>query len=300
MQEGISVILPTLNRANYLATTVDCLMKQDFGLPYEIIIVDQSESINDVMVGRAKDSSPFIRYYHVTEFRGLPEARNFGVQHAQYAYILFLDDDIECGNNLLKEHYKFLAQPDIAIVAGGCTEKFKKNPKSRNTGKFHFYKATPERGFQVKDKKYVDHGGGGNYSIRKDVFLKVGGVDEFLNYGSALYEETEICLRVKAFGYKVFYNYDAHVWHLAADSGGCRVPDINHYITSLVHNRALLISRHLKWYHKPTAYLYLLRLVASYAFTYRNPGLFRLFAKAYKEGYKKGKLTPKYTQYADI
>ena len=95
-------------------------------------------------------------------------------------------------------------------------------------------------------------------------------------------------------------NYDAHVWHLAADTGGCRVLDINRYIASLVHNRALLISRHLKWYHRPTAYIYLLRLVASYAFTYRNPGLFRLFAKTYKEGYKKGKLTPKHTHYANI
>jgi len=168
------------------------------------------------------------------------------------------------------------------------------------------------------------------------------------NYGAALYEETEICLRVKELGYKVFFNYDAHVWHfhieqlhnsnihqhhqllkiclflcynfhlrhdlhnkvffnydahvwhLAADTGGCRVLDINRYIASLVHNRALLISRHLKWYHRPTAYIYLLRLVASYAFTYRNPGLFRLFAKTYKEGYKKGKLTPKYTHYANI
>ena len=129
---------------------------------------------------------------------------------------------------------------------------------------------------------------------------EVGGVDEYLNYGAALYEETEICLRVKELGYKVFFNYDAHVWHLAADTGGCRVLDINRYIASLVHNRALLISRHLKWYHRPTAYIYLLRLVASYAFTYRNPGLFRLFAKTYKEGYKKGKLTPKYTHYANI
>ena len=218
----------------------------------------------------------------------------------QYAYILFLDDDIECDCNLLKEHYKFLSQPDIAVVAGGITEKYKNNPKSKNVGKFHFYTATPERGFHINHKEYVDHGGGGNYSIKKDIFLEVGGVDEYLNYGAALYEETEICLRVKELGYKVFFNYDAHVWHLAADTGGCRVLDINRYIASLVHNRALLISRHLKWYHRPTAYIYLLRLVASYAFTYRNPGLFRLFAKTYKEGYKKGKLTPKYTHYANI
>ena len=279
MQKGISIILPTLNRADYLASTVDCLIEQDFGEPYEIIIVDQSAAIDSTMYSRAKDSDTLIKYYHVTEFRGLPEARNFGVQHTQYAYILFLDDDIECDCNLLKEHYKFLSQPDIAVVAGGITEKYKNNPKSKNVGKFHFYTATPERGFHINHKEYVDHGGGGNYSIKKDIFLEVGGVDEYLNYGAALYEETEICLRVKELGYKVFFNYDAHVWHLAADTGGCRVLDINRYIASLVHNRALLISRHLKWYHRPTAYIYLLRLVASYAFTYRNPGLFRLFAK---------------------
>ena len=52
------------------------------------------------MYSRAKDSDTLIKYYHVTEFRGLPEARNFGVQHTQYAYILFLDDDIECDCNL--------------------------------------------------------------------------------------------------------------------------------------------------------------------------------------------------------
>lgn len=244
MQKGISIILPTLNRADYLASTVDCLIEQDFGEPYEIIIVDQSAAIDSTMYSRAKDSDTLIKYYHVTEFRGLPEARNFGVQHTQYAYILFLDDDIECDCNLLKEHYKFLSQPDIAVVAGGITEKYKNNPKSKNVGKFHFYTATPERGFHINHKEYVDHGGGGNYSIKKDIFLEVGGVDEYLNYGAALYEETEICLRVKELGYKVFFNYDAHVWHLAADTGGCRVLDINRYIASLVHNRALLISRH--------------------------------------------------------
>ena len=45
MQKGISIILPTLNRADYLASTVDCLIEQDFGEPYEIIIVDQSAAM---------------------------------------------------------------------------------------------------------------------------------------------------------------------------------------------------------------------------------------------------------------
>ena len=64
---------------------------------------------------------------------------------------------------------KFLSQPDIAVVAGGITEKYKNNPKSKNVGKFHFYTATPERGFHINHKEYVDHGGGGNYSIKKKI-----------------------------------------------------------------------------------------------------------------------------------
>ena len=295
--QGISVIVPTLNRADYLKETVKCLVRQDYE-PFEIIIVDQSALMDNAMIEMAQKDYR-IKYYHITNFKGLPEARNYGVQHTQYDFILFLDDDIECDNQLLKEHYKYLSQPNIAVVAGGITEKYKSNPNTKQVGKFYYFTATPERGFNNNCHKFVDHGGGGNYSIKKDVFTKVGGVDEYLNYGAALYEETEICLRVKELGYKVFFNYAAHVWHLAADTGGCRVTNINKYISSLVHNRAILISRHLRWFHRPIAFLYLLKLVTSYAIAYRSPHLYKLFTKAYNEGYKKGKLTPKYTIYAD-
>lgn len=294
--EGISVIIPTLNRGNILLDTISSLLSQDFVYPYEIVIIDQSENVNQ-LVAELSVKHDIIYYYHVTFFRGLPEARNYGVQHAQFNYILFLDDDIECENNLLSEHYKYLKKAEVGVVAGGITEKFKKNSGSRSIGKFHFLTATPERGFHIRKNGYVDHGGGGNYSIRKDVFYETGGVDEFLNYGAALYEETEICLRVKQLGYKVYFNFDAHVWHLAANSGGCRVTDITRYVSSLVHNRAILISRHLKWYYKITASLYLLRLVISYAYSYRKIGLLRIFVKSYSAGYKKGKLKPKYTVY---
>ena len=228
--QGISVIVPTLNRADYLKETVKCLVRQDYE-PFEIIIVDQSALMDNAMIEMAQKDYR-IKYYHITNFKGLPEARNYGVQHTQYDFILFLDDDIECDNQLLKEHYKYLSQPNIAVVAGGITEKYKSNPNTKQVGKFYYFTATPERGFNNNCHKFVDHGGGGNYSIKKDVFTKVGGVDEYLNYGAALYEETEICLRVKELGYKVFFNYAAHVWHLAADTGGCRVTNINKYISS--------------------------------------------------------------------
>lgn len=296
---GISVIIPTLNRESFLEKTVNYILEQDFVLPYEILIVDQSDEENQLMAELCRKTPEKIQYHYITFFKGLPEARNYGVQHAKYDYILFLDDDIECDKTLLTEHYKFLSQEDIAIVTGGVTEKFKRNVPAKHIGKFHYFTANPEGGFHIDRSGYVEHIKGGNYSIKKDIFIKAGGVDEYLNFGAALYEETELSLRVQELGYKIYFNYAAHIWHLAAATGGCRVTEINKYIKSLVHNRALVITRHLKWYHKPIARLYLFRLVASYAFTYRKPSLLKLYFKSYKQGSKEGKLKPKYTNFEE-
>ena len=291
--DGISVVIPTLNRESFLTNTIEYLARQVFDKPYEIIIVDQSPKPNQ----KFEDLGNEVHYHHVTMFKGLPEARNYGAQCARYDYILYLDDDIECNENLLAEHYKYMSQQHIGIVAGGITEKYKENPKSRNTGVFHFFSATPERGFHLMKNGYVDHAGGGNYSIKKDVFYKVGGVDEYLNVGAALYEETDICLRVKKSGYKVFFNYNAHIWHLAAPTGGCRVLDIEKYIYALVHNRSIIIHRYLNRYQRLTAYFVLVKLVLSYMLAYKNSSLFKVFRKAYTEGRQKASMSPKVTNY---
>lgn len=294
---GISVIIPTLDRVDCLLDTVGYILSQDFKYPYEIIIVDQSQQVNQMMIGMEQNNQAIIKYHHITCFKGLPEARNYGAQYARYDYILYLDDDIECNENLLAEHYKYISQQHIGIVAGGITEKYKENPKSRNTGVFHFFSATPERGFHLMKNGYIDHAGGGNYSIKRDVFYKVGGVDEYLNVGAALYEETDICLRVKKSGYKVFFNYNAHIWHLAAPTGGCRVLDIEKYIYALVHNRSIIIHRYLNRYQRLTAYFVLVKLVLSYMLAYKNSSLFKVFRKAYTEGRQKASMPPKVTNY---
>lgn len=291
MTDGISIVIPTINRSTFLINTINSILSLSFYKPYEIIIVDQSNAIDKSILSTYKDNK-IIRYFHVTTFRGLPEARNFGWQHALYDYILYLDDDIEIDSNLLEEHYKYIINPEIGIVAGGITEKYKNNPHTMEVGKYNFYTATPIRGFNMNKKCDVDHAPGGNFSIKKDIIQKCGGSDEYLNVGAALYEESDLCLRVKKNGYKIFFNYDAHIFHLAAKSGGCRVSEINKYVYSLVHNRALMIARHLNLFQKITATVYLLKLVFSYSISYKK-FLFGTFFIAYERGIIHGKLNPK-------
>lgn len=291
--EGISIILPTLNRTTFLTATLDFLVVQEFSHPFEILIVDQSDKYNHD-IDDYQWKYPFIKYFHITFFKGLPEARNFGWEHAFYDYILYLDDDISCEKNLLEEHYKYITQRDIGVVAGGITEKYKKETESK-TGKFNYWTATPERGFYKKGIMPVDHAGGGNFSIKKSVMEQVGGVDENLSKGAALFEETDLCLRVKKKGYKILFNYEAHVYHLAADTGGCRVKDINKYIFSLVRNRTIIIQRYLKWYNKITANLFMMKLGVAYIFSYKKVNLINSYLKGMKEGSLIAKQIPKCT-----
>ena len=44
--DGISVVIPTLNRESFLTNTIEYLARQVFDKPYEIIIVDQSPKPN--------------------------------------------------------------------------------------------------------------------------------------------------------------------------------------------------------------------------------------------------------------
>jgi glycosyltransferase involved in cell wall biosynthesis len=285
--KGITVILPTLNRTDFLKQTLDYLVVQEFEHPFEIIIVDQS-STEDEIIKKFSNEYDFIKYYYIESFRGLPEARNFGWQQSSYDYILYLDDDITCKPNLLSEHYKFLKNPKVGVVAGGITEQNNPNSDAR-TGYFNYFKAEPISGFNKKGAFNVTHAKGCNFSTKKNLLDNVYGVDEHLTKGAALYEELDFCLRVKKTGYQVFFNSEAHVFHLAAETGGCRVPDIHKYIYSLVRNRSFMITRHLKWYHKITAHMYLLKLVLAYAVSYKKIQLFANYLSAKKEGMKLGK-----------
>jgi GT2 family glycosyltransferase len=281
---SFSIIIPTLNRTDFLLNTLKDLVVQECNFSFEIIIVDQSSQA-DTKVQNFCEQYSFCKYHYITFFKGLPQARNYGAKVATHGYLLFLDDDISCNKNLLQEHCNSLKQKNVAVGAGGITEKNKSNINCE-VGYFSFLTATPERGFHQKEQRDVYHAGGGNFSVKKSVYYQVGGIDEQLTKGAALYEETDFCLRVKKAGYKIWFNYDAHVYHLAAETGGCRVPEIDKYIYSLARNRSLIIKRHLLWYNQMTAKIFLFKLVLAYIKAYKSKSIWIAYLEGKKEGKK--------------
>lgn len=282
--KGVSVVIPTINRAEVLLDTITDIIKQNFD-DFEVIVVDQSDEINEKAVMLLRSATVTCRYFK-GHFKGLPQARNFGLQHAKKDIILYIDDDIRCDENLVKYHYQAHLNTGAALVAGGITEKKGETLTSAFPGSFNKWTATAIRNFSSKKAGWCLHAPGCNFSIRKSAFTDIGGVDEMLSIGAALYEESELALRLEKAGYKAWFEPNAHLIHLAAPMGGCRVnKDWPKYMYGLAHNRAILIFRHLSPLYWPTALMRLLMLGLSYS---RLDNSFRPFIALIK-GLIKGK-----------
>jgi GT2 family glycosyltransferase len=272
-QTGATVIIATLNRGEFLLDTLKDLVAQDYS-PLEIMVVDQSMATETPGPAEkfARGYTDLIRYHRVN-FRGLPQARNHAWQNAKYEALIFVDDDIRCGPCLVREHLQTLRFPGVGMVAGGVEERTLAPDLDADPGKFSFWTATPVRSFAARRECPAMHVAGCNFSIWRSVLQQAGGVDEALAQGAALYEETELCLRVTDCGFHIRFNGSARVLHLLAGQGGCRTPDMSSYVASLAHNRTILIDRYLTWFQMPSAYIRLLLLITSYAAHHRNPGL---------------------------
>lgn len=294
---GVSVVIPTLNRGEFLYDSINDMLNQDYD-NYEIIVVDQSDKINQKIEELINNNAHKIRYYHEVGFKGLPQARNFGWQNAKYEIILYIDDDIRTDKDFISNHVECYNDPEVVLVGGGIDEQHRGLDDKEPSGTFNYWTCKPHRGFASHHDQEVTHVPGGNFSVRKETIEKVDGVDEYLQFGSAEFEETDLSLRIKKLNKKIVFKANARLLHLAADTGGCRVlNDIPKYMKGYAHNRALVISRHLKFYHKPVAYGRLLQIGLSYSRTAKSLKPFFATIKGVLLGRKSGRLPVKCNNY---
>jgi phosphatidyl-myo-inositol dimannoside synthase len=286
---GVTVVIPTLNRGSFLIDTVKDLLEQTHPR-LEILIVDQSVD-EDLDLRELVRVHRDVISYHKVQFRGLPLARNYGWQRAKYEAIVFVDDDIRCGPELVSEHLQGLIQPNVGIVGGGIDDLMHVHENGK-TGQFSFWTATTTGSFDSTGEFRVTHVRGCNFSVWRTTLQIAGGFDEALSDGAALYEETELCLRVNKSGFDILFKGSARIKHLAAGLGGCRVSDLPKYMKSLAHNRAFLIQRNLLWFQFPFACLRLCLLFISYAVHYRTLDIFSAGMTGFTEGLKAAEHPP--------
>jgi len=198
----ISVVIPTYNRANFISSTIDSVLKQDFD-DFEILLIDDGSTDNTKQIVENNYKQYLgnkLKYiYQINQERSL--ARNNGVALAIGKYIAFIDsDDLWYPNHLstcyefLKSHNKYtMVFTDFDIV----DEKLQVIAKQRIKG-FNEHRILKDilLGRIVFGPSVV--------MIKKDIFQTVGGFDKELMPS----EDGELWARIA-------YTYPESIGHIA-------------------------------------------------------------------------------------
>jgi glycosyltransferase involved in cell wall biosynthesis len=209
----ISVIIPTYGREQPLVKSIEDVLKQDYP-QFEVLVVDQTPTHEpDVSAFlEAQSRSGKIQWIKL-DWASLPGARNYAVRRAQGDVMLFLDDDVELPDGFLAAHAQNYSRPEIGAVAGRVLDRMKLGdfepgleieqlpPEAMDPGIawYHINLVHTTQPQQVLSAR------GCNMSYRREVFFQHNIWFDERFRGSAVREESDFCLHLRASGLMVWY-----------------------------------------------------------------------------------------------
>jgi glycosyltransferase involved in cell wall biosynthesis len=110
----ISIIIPSFNQQQYLASAISSALEQSVKA-YEIIVVDDGSTDNSLAIAKSfeKDGVKVISQTN----RGLPSARNTGIMNATGDYVLPLDADDMLLENAIEKITKMAEETNADIIS---------------------------------------------------------------------------------------------------------------------------------------------------------------------------------------
>ena len=170
---GISVVIPTYNRASFLRRSVRSVLEQSYP-DLEVVIVDggSTDGTRDVIEAFDDDR---IRVHYRESPQGLSSARNKAMELATGEYVAFLDDDDRLEPRAIETLVDALVdRPDSCAGAFGAGRQVRdgitRNVRSVPDGTVSFE--------EIRERNVI--GGPSGTLFRASVFETVGTFDESL------------------------------------------------------------------------------------------------------------------------
>lgn len=219
-----SVIIPTYNRSEKIVLVLEALNKQSLPLDkYEVLVVDNNSQDNTKeTIQRCIQRYPDLNIRYLFEKRqGLNFARNLGVQQAQADVLVFLDDDAIPETDWLQALLSTYGDHRIGCVGGKITPGFPKGVRLPRwlspifNGYFSGFDPGVNQNKELTENDYFPYGA--NISFKKEAIISAGFFNPKLDRcGGNLIAggETELCLKIRRMGWKIFYTPHAAVHHL--------------------------------------------------------------------------------------
>jgi GT2 family glycosyltransferase len=210
---SITIAIPTYGRDRILVDTIRHVLALE-PPPAEVIVLDQTKAHLPEVARILSDwhRSAAIRWLLLPE-PSIPHALNRGLIEARYEIVLFLDDDVVPEPGLLAAHASVHKKMNSSLVAGRIIQTWQEGIDFSHDNEFHFACCRPT---------WIEEFMAGNFSIRRDAALKIGGFDE--RFVRVAYNfEAEFAYRWRNAGHKIYFEPVATVHHLRVSAGGTRM-----------------------------------------------------------------------------
>ncbi len=218
----VSVIIPSFYRYEYLKDVLDKLCRQTHHV-HEVVVPDQTplHHIPGGFYEAFYERLP-LKVLHV-EQPNISAPRNQAAKTATGDILLFLDDDVLIKENLVAAHLAVMEEENVDVVNGAvCLQETLPDAYPwdvRQMDPVRFFLAAPNHHWQGMMLGVSSC----NFSIKREVFLKVGGFDEKL----PRMVDFEMGYRLFRAGAKIYFSDKPFAQHLRAP-GGSRQNPRNH------------------------------------------------------------------------
>lgn len=253
----LSIIIVNYNVKEFLHNLLVSIEKASKDLSVQTIVVDNASE--DGSVEFIKEKFPSVNLIENKINLGFSKANNIGLKIADGKFLLLLNPDTLVQENTFTEMIKFFESHTDAGMAGckilnpdgtlqlACRRSFPGpwTSFSKVTGLSSLFPKS--KLFARYNLTYLDENeinevdaiSGSFMMLRKEVYEKIGGLDEiFFMYG----EDLDWCYRVQRAGFKVFYVPSTQILHYKGESTKRSSLDETKYFYQAMH---LFVRKHL-------------------------------------------------------
>ncbi len=217
-----SIIIPVFNKAEFTFQCLRSLFREIDLTRNEIIVVDNASS--DETARMLAQMGNRIRVIRNAENLGFVEACNTGASAAKGKYLVFLNNDTIVQPEWLSALVE-TAENDTTVGAVGSMLIFPDGKMQEaggivwRDGSAHLYGygEHPEES-HFNFQREVDYCSGASLLISKELFDSFGGFD--IRYAPAYYEDTDLCMTVRAANRKVIFQPLSKAIHFEGATAG--------------------------------------------------------------------------------
>lgn len=216
----VSVIIPTYNRAKYIAITIKSLLSLNYPKDcFEIIVVDNNSTDDTFKIVQPfVENASGVKVRYIFEPRqGVHYARNTAAKQCNGEILYFTDDDMIADPELLNELVKvFVFDERVAVATGKVLPKWENEPPQwivRHCSNYLLSLLDADYDFFVGSK--INYLYSCHQAIKRNVFFLAEGFNPEYTKNKYMGDgESGLNAKVEALGYKFGYNSRSVTYHI--------------------------------------------------------------------------------------